>query len=418
MLSSFPECTARPAFCGALLGLLVAGALVPAAHAAQTYWQPQFEIRGEDSSNRNLAIDPANQADVTGFIAEAQLTWGYVTPKNDTTVRPRIRFQRFPDREDIDRSEQFLDFTTRHRLTQRSSLDLVGRYSREDTFNTELGDAEFDDLDPDDPTGGTPGGATSDLGKDTRTRTQVRPGFTHQFSNLTGIRLEGVAEAIRFDSDVIDRTSYDYFEMRGLVTRNFSPRTQWSVGPMVSRYETRDDRNTTDGYGLDLGVRTRWSDLSTITATVFVRETDAEIIDETTITSVSNTNFGADFGIVRETETGRIRGSIGRNVRPTTSGSVVLQDEIRLQYDHDFSQRLTLRTAIRAYTWESTSGEPSTTDRDYARGEIQLVWMMTPTYYLRGGYNYTWRNIDVQSDWTDNSTFFISLGYRGLGRPR
>ena len=419
MSSSFPEPASRVATYTGLLGALVAGSMIlQTAQAAQTYWEPQIEVRAEDSTNRNLAIDPANEADVTGYIADAQLTWGYVTPRSDTTVRPRLRFQRFPDRREIDRTEQFLDLRTLYRLTERSSFDAVGRYSRQDTFNTELGDAEFDDLDPDDPTGGTAGGATSDLGEDTRTRTQIRPGFTHQLTDLTGLRLEGVAETVRFDSDVVDRTSYDYYEMTGLVTRNISQRSQLSVGPMVSRYETRDDRNTTDGYGLDLGIRTQWSELSTISARVFVRETDADITEGGTTRTESDTNFGFDASILRKTETGRIRGSIGRNVRPTTSGNVVVQDELRIQYDHDFSQRLSMRTAVRAYMWDSTSGEPSTRDREYARGEIQLRWVVTPTFFVRGGYNYTWREIDIQPDSADNSTFFIALGYRGLGRPR
>jgi hypothetical protein len=77
-----------------------------------------------------------------------------------------------------------------------------------------------------------------------------------------------------------------------------------------------------------------------------------------------------------------------------------------------------MRTALRAYIWESTSGEVTSTDRDYARGEFDLRWMITPTWFLLGGYNYTWRSIDQDPDWADNHTVFVSIGYRGLGRPR
>jgi hypothetical protein len=424
MSLSSPECFWCRSPLQSMLGasLLAALALssaigVTSAHAAQTYWQPHFEAGVEQNSNRNLAPDAVQEADVTGYVATAEILWGYLTPRTDTQIQPRLRFQRYPDQDDADRSEQFLDFRTAHRATERTSYEVVARYSRQDAFRTELGGAEFDDFDPEDPTEGVDGSPVT--GADTRTRIQLRPNVTHQFTELTGIAVSGLAQAIRFDSDILDRTDYDYFELRTLLTRQQTPRTEWSGGPMVARFETRDGSNQTDDFGLELAVSHRWSELVRFGAGAFVRRSDIEIVRETEIGTETQTNYGFDVSLIRQTELGRIRLSAGRRLQPNSGGSMTTTDEVRAQYDHDFSERVSMRTALRAYTQDAVgSFAGGDGDRDYARAELGLTWMLTPTIYLRGRYNYTWREIARDETSTNNHAVVVSVGYQGLGRPR
>jgi hypothetical protein len=121
----FPE-PAREAcsYHGLLAAFALAGIIgVAPAQAAQTHLQPQIEAGVEQNTNRNLAINPDDEADVHGYIVTAEVLWSYVTPKTNTEVRPRVRFQEYPDDKEIQRSEQFLDFSTQHRATERSTLD-------------------------------------------------------------------------------------------------------------------------------------------------------------------------------------------------------------------------------------------------------------------------------------------------------
>ena len=423
MSLSFPDSMRRSSWPRAALGVGLAGALafsgaapVMPAHAAQTHWQPRFETGVEQNTNRNLAVDPDLEADVAGYIATAEVLWSYVTPRTDTQVQPRLRFQRYPDQDDADRTEQFLDFSTAHRATERTDYELVARYSRQDAFRTELGEAEFDDFDPEDPTDGGEGAAI--FGADTRTRVQLRPGLTHQYSELTGIEVGGVAETVRYQSDILDRADFDYFEARALLTRQHTPRTRWSGGPMVSRYETKDGRNQTDDIGVELGVNHAWSELMQFGGGVFVRRSDIEIIRETVIGTETQTNYGFDINMIRRTELGRVRLSIGRRLRPTSVGAMTTTDELRVQYDHDFTQRVSMRTALRAYSQESVGTfAGGDGDRDYARGELRLTWMWTPTIYIRGDYQYTWRDVARDATSADNHAVMVSVGYRGLARP-
>jgi hypothetical protein len=424
MSLSFPEPMRCTQWGRALLGTGVVGALalsgaasVPPAHAAQTHWQPRFEAGVEQNTNRNLAVDPDQEADVTGYSATAELLYSYVTPRTETRVQPRLRIQNYPDQDDADRSEQFLDFSTVHQATERTGYELVARYSREDAFRTELGGAEFDDFDPDDPTEGAEGAAVT--GADTRTRAQLRPGFSHKFSELTGVAVSGLAETVRYKSDFADREDFDYFELRTLLTRQHTPRTTWLGGPMVARYETRDGNNQTDDYGFELAVRHQLSELASVGAGTFVRRSDIEIVREAEIGTETQTNYGFDVNLLRRTEQGRLRLSAGRSLRPTSGGAMATTDEFRAQYDHDYSARVSMRMAVRALSQESVgafAGRGS--DRDYARAELSLTRMMTPTVFIRFRYDYTWRDVARDEGSANNHLFFAGLGYRGLDRPR
>jgi hypothetical protein len=386
------------------------------AHAAQTYWQPEIEASVEQNTNRNLALDPDLEQDIHGYSLSAGFLWGYVTPTSDTRILPRLRLQHFPDDDDAQGSEQYFDFSTFHRPSERTSYDLVGRYSREDAVRTELGGAEFDDFDPDDPTDGSATGIVA--GDEARTRVQLRPRFNHQWSELTGFTVGGLAEAVRYSSDFQDRTEYDFYELRAQLSRQHTPRTRFAAGPVVSRYETRDDVNTTDDYGVEFTAEHQWSEVTRFVGGLWVRRSDVELWNGFATLTESQTNYGSDLTWIRRTELGRLRFNIGRTLRPTSSGNMVAQDQLRVQYDHDFSERLTMRTALRAFTQDSVgSFGGGGNDRDYARGEFGLNWMLTPTVYVSGRYQYTWREIERDGTSADNHVVIISLGYRGLGRP-
>ena len=56
-------------------------------------------------------------------------------------------------------------------------------------------------------------------------------------------------------------------------------------------------------------------------------------------------------------------------------------------------------------------------DRDYARLELSLRYQLAPTWYISGGYGYTWQEYVVDADDASNNQLFLSVGYRGLDRP-
>jgi hypothetical protein len=427
MSSSYPDRTLSP-----LVALAVGSALAAvgagSAGAAQTYYQPMVEVRVEQNTNRNLSPDAETEDDIHGYIGIAELLWGRLTETSDTRIRPRLRFQHYPDRRDIERLEQFLDFSTRNQSTERSAWRLDARYSRRDAFNAELGDASFDELDPDqfddlvdidrdDPAGGTEPGEI--LNEETRTRYQVSPSFNHRFTETTGINLNADYRAVRFSAESgPNRREYDQAEVGAALTHRLNPRSVISIGPYAARFETRDDLNTTDSIGLTLGWDRVWSELWETRLQLTGEHSEVELGGPVPTTD-RDTYLGGEFAGIYRTLTGRFRFSLGRFFLPTTSGARSIVDELRAQYEWDATQRLSFVTALRAYQREA-QGDLATgsSDRDYARGEFGARWMVTPLVFIGGGYQYTWQERATDAGSADNHAVYLSFGYRGLGPQR
>ena len=408
----------KPSILISIVGVMAFGVAAP-VEAAQTFFQGGATLRVEQNTNRNLSANPDTEQDTMGYIADLEGTWYRATPTSEIRLRPRLRFQEYPDADEAETSEQFFDMLAWHRWTERSSWNFTGDYSRRDALNAEFAEAEFDPLDPDNLEGEDPGvGGDGQVvvTDDTRTRVRVVPGFRHDFTELTGLDLRAAYETVRYDSETrTDRSDIDDIRIEANIVRRVSPRTELVIGPYVGRFETRDDFNTTDSYGLSAGWNRRWSERFNTRLRLYVDHSEVELEEGATTNEETSDDFGGELAGIYRTETGRLRYSAGRRFLPTTDGNRSIVDEIRVQYDRDFSQRLTMRSAVRAYSREA-QGVEARNDRDYARAELSLRWMMTPTFFVSGGYQYTWRDQEQDTGSAENHEAFISFGYQGL-RP-
>ncbi|MFO7278077.1 MAG: hypothetical protein DIU56_013660 [Pseudomonadota bacterium] len=397
--------------------VLLASALGTDARAADIYWTPIFSARVEGHTNRDLVPDETGEEDSSaGYIADLGLNWTAATPRSTTRIRPRIRFQDYPERDALQRLEQFLDISTRYR-TLRSEFGLIGSYSRRDAYTAELAEAVFDEFDPDEPS--RPETAIL-IADNTRTRLQLRPSFDHRITERSGIFVGATLETVEFDSELPNRqVDYDF----GLVELGWryqlDPRSQITVGPYVSRYEAQGDAQKADAYGMSLSWSRDWSETLSGTFTVRVERNESETRNGLGLVSDdSSTEFGATVDLVREGEISELRLSAGRFISPSSSGAKTTSDEIRAEYERSLSPRLAWSAAVRGMRIRSVSDVLRASDRDYARGVLALEWAMSPTWFVGGGYEYIWSEYlnDVGSA-SDNAVF-LSVRYRALERPR
>lgn len=392
-----------------------ASLVVPAAHAQVSHFQPEAAVRAEQHTNRNLSPDSANELDIAGYRLDLGLNWQYITPTTNARIYPRVRLQRYPDQRQVNRSEQFLDVRLNHRATERTAFNVVGRFDRRDTFNTELAPAEFDDFDPEAPPEGADTGLI--IAANTRTHFSLRPTVRHAFTQRTGIRAHALYRGNRFDTEIErQQTEFDYFELGGDWLYQADQLNEFTAGPYVSRYETRDDFNTTDAVGLTLGWNRRWTELFRTSFAVFGEHGDITLRGPVPDSSTS-TDFGAEIRGVREVETGRWRFDIARRFHPSASGDKTISNQFRVQYDHAFTERLEMTTAARAFQ-RKAQGRSGGNDRDYVRGELSLKWMLSPTLFVSGGYQYTWQDRERLDGSADNHTVWLQFGYQGLGPQR
>jgi hypothetical protein len=398
---------------------VASSAVAPSAWAAKTYFVPQVEARVEFNDNFGLVPDGTTNEDTDayGFIADAEALIGIATPRGETTIRPRLRAQEYPDVDDqvtagerITPLEGFLDVVSRYEW-QRADLSVLGRYSHQDAYNVETTSGAFDPLDPnfDPDTDST----RAQVGQ-TRDRFQIAPTFSYEVTERVRLGAGIDYQTVSYDSDgVTTQLDYDYAVFDAFATWSLSPLSDLTVGAYSSKYETERDISTTDSYGGRVGYRYRWTESMGVQADLFYESSD--ITDNVPVRTESSTSgWGGLLTAYRKQELSNWRFSIGRRYIPTSDGRKAELDQLRLQYSRDLSQRLKFGGVARYETRTDIEETIISNNRDYARGDLSLTWMMTQTWYLTGGYSYIWEERERAISDAANNQVFIGIGYKGL----
>ena len=399
-----------------LRSLVVATCLsVPAAAiGADVNTEPRVDLRVEH--NDNLELDPVtnSDSDVFGYIAEMDLLMGISTPRGETSMRPRVRFQDYPDREDFERFEGFLDMLSRYEW-ERSSFEFAGNFAHQDLLNFDTPDGGFDPLDPG---GGDPGGGAAANGE-TRTSLELQPTFEHQVSERTSLGFGADYLVASYDADVgeTNRTDFDYGVLDGYLTWALDPSSDFTAGVYVSKYEAEDDVETTDTVGGRLGYTYRWSETDGLEATINYERNETKSLVPVFFEDTTS-DFGGTLTAFRKLEVSEWRLTVGRTFVPTGDNGKSVVDRFRIQYDRLLSQRLSFTGAARYDSRSSLTELGEGNDRDYARLDLSTKWMITQKWYLGGGYSYIWEDREQEISDADNNRFFINFGYQGLSQQR
>ncbi|MGH8222659.1 MAG: hypothetical protein ACREQZ_06770 [Woeseiaceae bacterium] len=393
--------------------VLAASALAPmTVCAANVYTQPQVDLRVEHNDNFNLSPTNDPDSDVYGYIADLATLVGIETPRSNTSLRPRVRLQEYPDRKDFENFEGFFDIASQYR-GQRGNADVRASFSRQDVYNTETPTGDFD---PIDPGGGEVPEAGPIIAGETRTKFDVEPTFEYKITERTRFGAGVLLSSARYDADgPTTKIDYDYGVFRSSLTWAVNPASDITVGAYTSRYETVDDIQETDAVGGMLGYAHRWSERTGIEARIYHEENDTTVFLPAP-TENSTSNFGGEMTAYRRGEVSYWQLALGRAFIPTGDGGKSVFDQFRLEYERQLSPRLDFRGVAR---YDSRSGLDETDislERDYARVDVSLKWFMTPTWYIGGGYAYIWVDRELAIGSGENNKLFLNFGYRGLSR--
>ena len=386
---------------------------VGAAVAADVSTQPVMDLRVEQNDNINLDPDGGVDGNVLGYIADLEVLFDIRTPRGSTSLRPRVKVQEYPDRDNFERIESFFDMQSRYEW-QRSNFDFGGHYSRQDTYNSDTPGGDFDPLDP--GGGGDPDSGALVIGE-TRTEVELRPTFEHRVTERTAIGVSADYLIARYDADdgQTTKTDYDYGVARGYLTWALSPASDFTVGGYVTRYETQDDSEESEAVGGEVGYAYRWSERDGIEASLFYESDDTTqfvpvVAEETT------TNWGGELTAYRKFEVSELRFSIGRAFIPTGDNGKSESNHFRVQYDRLLTQKLAFRGVARYDSRSALGTLGGGADRDYARADLSLKWFIAPTWYVGGGYSFIWEDREQAVSDAHNNKLFINFGYQGLGR--
>jgi hypothetical protein len=394
---------------------LLGGLYGQSVSAAEMHATPGVEVGAEYHTNLQLQRESPSDEDEggDGYFADLWAITGIRSPRAFLELRPRVRFQEFPDHDEMERSNEYLDLRTGYE-TLRSSLGVVGDYRREDQVRAEVADAQFDDFNPDDPIVDESGRVESLSGH--RTRIQFRPDYSYQFSQRVGIGASAVYQTVDYDIASTSSNDYDYWRADGFFTWSFSPRTRLRTGAYATEYETDDGFNLTQSTGVSLGVEHQWSETFTATASVDVEQADVERAD--LAEKESSTDTGFTIGLQRRDLVSELRVDAGRTFNPSGNGVRSEVDQARMQYDRNLTERLRFLGAARAFRSRAQGGALTGSDRDYIRTDIGLGWNMTRTWSVEGRYSYIWEEFQDETGDRSDNMLILSVRYQALQPQR
>jgi hypothetical protein len=383
--------------------------LVAPTFAAQYYVQPTATLTAENDSN--LDLDPGVSQNVQGYLADAGALFGIASPNTESTIRARLDYRDYPKDTSDNRLEEFLDFRSAY-STPLSNAAVSGTVYHRDDFNAEFSSAYFDEINPIQPTNPTTGRA---LTGETVTSALLQPSYGYKFSPIIDASVSGIYQKFDYSPTVLDHSDFDFYQVNADLGWKLSQRSELSFGGFGSKYQASTIESSATGGGATVGLDTSWSPLLSTSASILLQHTN---IDQTTppVVKTDVNTWGGSVGAVYKAQVSQYRLSVSRNVTPSGGGGVYVNNQAQFQYQKELSERLGFTGAL---IWLKSVQLPSNVDdldRTYMQTALNLKWMIRPTWFVQGGYEYSWQKY-VQNPEASNNRIFIQMGYQGL-RPQ
>lgn len=388
-------------------GVLAALAAMPAA-AADWEMNPRLEAGYLYDDNYRLNT-PGNEIDVSGPMADAQFEWRALTPTSEFSLTPRVRATYFSDAEELDSVDYFANLEWEHR-GQRVISGFRGEFSQLDVVRSEQPDVDSGgDL-------GEPG--LGDSGRvfteNRRTFIAARPSFSFSVSQRKRLELTGGYTDVKFDEQFLGaQVDYKVADLAtGLVSR-INERSNFTVRLRGSQFDLASRPDKSDAYGAEV----QW-DRTTAAETRSYLRLGAQKVE--LVTGEKETNWIAGAGVNFLMGRNELFLDGTHSVGPSSAGTLVTRDQLRLRWTRAFTPRLNLLAGLRAIRDEDVEDDAFTTftERKYATADLGLEWRWQEEFSLRAVYDYTWQEYEDATVDAKSSGALISVTYQPLQRRR
>jgi hypothetical protein len=378
--------------------------------AAQFYVQPAATLTAENDSN--LDLDPGSNTNVQGYLAAAGALFGIATPNWETTARARLEYRDYPKDSADNRLEEYLDFRSDY-STPLSHAAISGTIDHRDEFNAAFSSAYFNEINPVQPTNPTTGRAVTG---ETQTMVLVQPSYSYKFSPLIDVGVSAIYQKVSYSPAIFELSNFDYYQGSAELGWKYSQKSELSFSGFGSKYNSTQISSTATGGGATVGLDTNWTPLLSTQASVSYQHTNVDQSAPPVVKTGVNT-LGGSAAVVYKAQLDQYRVIVSRFVTPSGGGGVYVNDQAQFQYTRELTERLAFTGAM---IWLKSSQLPNDTnglDRTYDQTAIDVKWMVRPTWFVQGGYQYTWQKY-VQSPEASNNRIFIRVGYQGLPPQR
>ncbi len=379
--------------------------------AEQFYVQPTATLTAENDSN--LDLDPGPSSAVQGYSADAGALFGIATPNSESTIRARLDYRDYPKDQGDDRLEEYLDFRSDY-STQRSHAAISGTIDHRDAFNAEFSSAYFDQINPVQPTNPSTGQAVTG---EAVTSVLLQPSYSYKFSPVISAGVSAIYERLTYTPSFFDQNNFGFYQGNADLNWKFTQTSELSFSGFGSKYEASNIESSATGSGGAVGLDTNWSPLLSTNATITYQHTN---IDQSTppLVNTDVNTWGGSLSAVYKAQISQYRVIISRFVTPSGGGGVYVNDQAQLQYNRDLTERLAFTGAVIYIKASQLPSNINDLDRSYMQTAVNVKWMIRPTWFVQGGYQYAWQKYTLSPDGAANNRIYISVGYQGLPPQR
>jgi hypothetical protein len=145
------------------------------------------------------------------------------------------------------------------------------------------------------------------------------------------------------------------------------------------------------------------------------------LFQHTSINDQVSTNYngvtrawGGTFNIVYKTQVSEFHLNASRTITPSGASTLYTVDTLQFQYKLSQSARWQFTGAVIGLHTRALNVSATNDDRSYAQVLLQEKWMMTPNWFLQGGYQYQWQKYQTDTISATNDRIFLRIGYQGL----
>jgi hypothetical protein len=382
------------------IGCLLAGV----ASAADWSVDPRITLNAVWDDNRRLTPIHGQEIEVTGAEIVALLDIRAETPRTTFYVTPRVRSTFYPDESELETTNGFLDLGFEGRGL-RSSGGFDSYYSRQETVGSFFPDANggggLGEPDPGEDIGNSP--VTN-----VERRFRVRPTASFDLSERLVLGLDVGYLDVTYDTqEANQRQDYTSEFARADLGFKVTPQHTIALGFEGARFEP-EDGEAADSQVVDL----EWSNRVSETSRVYVRggANRVETLDANGVQQWED-GFSGGAGVRWDFEVSKLFLDATHSLDPSSSGRVVVRDQLRLRFERRLSPVTTLFLGARGIRDDRPDDVANLQDRDYWTASASLDWRFKEDWTRSGGYDYVWRKEENDPDAAVSNRLHLGINY-------
>ena len=282
-----------------------------------------------------------------------------------------------------------------------------GEFSQQDIVNSEQPDAETGG-DLGEPDIGDAGRAFVD---NRRRRAMLRPSMSFELSPRRELQFGAGYTDVSFEEQISDaQVDYTVADISaGLVTR-YNETSSFITRLRGAQYDI-ETQEKTNGYGAEL----EWNKRTVAETRSYLRAGAQNVELQNGDSEIA---WLAGVGVEKMVGRNELFADLSRNVGPSSAGTVVTRDQLRLRWTRAMTPRLSLLAGVRGTYDEDVDPASTFQPRTYATGDVGLQWCWQEEFSLRVAYDYTWQEFRDEGTDATSSGAMLSVLYQPLQRRR